>query len=123
LSTITRGTSIRSAITRGTGIRSTTVRGAITGGTGIRGTTVRTAISTMVWCTRSGRSGGVVSGEVGSLSGSDFGGVADGCRCPVTLRAWNPAVRVPSVLRVTAYHADSHQTEEHDLKTMNVLLR
>jgi hypothetical protein len=78
-----------------------------------------TGISTMVWCGCGGRGSGIVCGEVGGFSGSDFWGVVYGQGCRMRVWAWNPAVGVPGILRAAAYRADSHQAEKCDLESVN----
>ena len=114
---ITRSTRIRGSIAGGTRIR-----GTITMGTGVGGgdrISMGTGVSTMVWCGCGSRGGGIVCGEVGGFSGSDFGGIVYRQGCRMRVWAWNPAVGVPGVLRAAAYYADSHQAEKGDLENVN----
>jgi hypothetical protein len=73
----------------------------------------------MVWCGCGSRGGGIVCGEVGGFSGSDFWGVVYGQGCGMRVWAWNPAVGVPGILRAAAYYVDSHQAEKCDLENVN----
>ena len=63
--------------------------------------------------TAGGRSGGIVSSEVGSLGGGDFGGVSYGLGCSVGSCSRVAGIAVVAVLGMS--HADSDQAEDHDL--------
>ena len=116
---ITRSTRVRGSIAGGTRIRGTIAMGTRVGGGGGGGISMGTGVSTMVWCGCGSRGGGIVCGEVGGSSGSDFWGVVYGQGCRMRVWAWNPAVGVPGVLRAAAYYADSHQAEKCDLENVN----
>jgi len=73
---------------------------------------INTAIGTMVRCGRGCSSRGVVCGEVGGFSSSNFWGVLDGQGCHVGKSG--SVVSGPSV-----HHSDSGQAEERNLKMNN----
>jgi hypothetical protein len=79
-------------------------------------TGVNTAIGTIVWCGCCSSGGGVVCGEVGGFSGSDFWGVLDGQGCHV---GKSGGVGVPVVSWPSVHHGDGGQAEKRDLKRDN----